>query len=163
MKMPIHSCKQTFRLEASHMQTVASPGDQAEYWRKHQHATWVNVLEENPNTDGCTTLYRSTPDSTTLCTAVLTEVTGPTHRIRKMTTLTLQTEDRTKVFCGCCFTGHALNTWRGRGFSFNLPWLVSTSAMLPLQRNTEVLSQHSSFNWWQLWLLNPPCVSGAPC
>ena len=58
------------------MQTVAAPpGGQTENWQKHQHATWLNVLGENQNTDS------SSPGGTTLCTAVLTEVTGPTHAV----------------------------------------------------------------------------------
>lgn len=48
-------------------------------WQKHLHATWLDVLEETQNTDSRTTRYCSAPHSTTLCTAVLTEVTCPTH------------------------------------------------------------------------------------
>lgn len=33
---------------------------------KHQHATWLNTLEENQNTDSSTTLYCSISDTTTV-------------------------------------------------------------------------------------------------
>lgn len=68
------------------MQTAAAPpGGQTEYWQKYQHATWLYVLE-NQNTDSSTSLYCSTPGTTTLCTAVLTEVTGSTYCMSMLTT-----------------------------------------------------------------------------
>lgn len=87
-KSPSLGCKQTVHLKASARHANCRSTSWRSDWQKHQHATWLNVLEENQNTDS------STPNSTTLCTAVLTEVTGPTYCICKLNTLTFETEDR---------------------------------------------------------------------
>lgn len=129
------------------MQTVtAPPGGLTEYWQKHQHATWLKVLQENQNTDSSTTLYCSTPDSITLCTAVLTEVTGPTYCICKMATLTFQTKTNIQRLSVVAVSQTTPPNTQGRDFRFqpNLLWSVSTSAVLLLKRYTEILVPLSS-------------------
>lgn len=103
LQSPHLGCKQTVHLKASARHANCRSTSWRSDWQKHQHATWLNVLEENQNTDS------STSNSTTLCTAVLTEVTGPTYCICKLNTLTFQTEDRClkAFFFFCGFTGHA--------------------------------------------------------
>lgn len=99
-----------------------------------------------PEEYSSTTLYRSTPGSTTLHSSTHR---GPTYCVCKMTSLTISNKERySKAFRGCCFTGHAPNTQRGRGFRLkhNVLWSVSTSAVLLLERNTDI--------WAILWLMS---------
>lgn len=120
------------------MQTVAAPpGGQTEYWQKHQHATWLNVLQENQNTNSSTTLYRSTPDSTTLCTAVLTEVQ---HVQDDWPLSHCKQRHVFKGFLWLLLHRPRPQIHKGRGFSFkpNLLRPGSTSAVLLLKRNTEI-------------------------
>lgn len=141
LQSPHLGCKQTVHLKASARHANCRSTSWRSDWQKHQHATWLNVLEENQNTDS------STSNSTTLCTAVLTEVTGPTYCICKLNTLTFQTEDRClKAFFFLWLHRPRPNRWWG-GASASSPTSsgsVSTSAVLLLKINTEILVQLSS-------------------
>lgn len=155
LQSPHLGCKQTVHLKASARHANCRSTSWRSDWQKHQHATWLNVLEENQNTDS------STSNSTTLCTAVLTEVTGPTYCICKLNTLTFQTEDRClKAFFFFVASQATPQQMMGRGFSFK-PNLLRVG--LNFSRAT-VKNKHWDFsstvfsNWLKHWHQNHPCV-----
>lgn len=123
---PRPGCRWTFSPGSFCSATVAAPpGDQTDrninmlhdwtYWRR------TRILTAVP------TQYRSIPDSTTLCTAVLTEVTGPTYWICGEIPLShyKQKTDIQRLSVAAASQATPPNTRRGRGFRFNLLWLVS--------------------------------------
>lgn len=153
-------CKQTFHPEASARHANCRSTSRRSDWQKHQHATWLSVLEENQNTDSSTTQYCSTPHSTTLCTAVLTEVTGLTHCICKMTTRTLQ--DRySKAFSVAAASQTTPPNRYGGGASTSTCSVWSKLQLCCCKKKHWDFRSTFVFTWWQYW--HHPCVSGITC